>query len=148
MPNSRNLKKWKPGQSGNPAGRPKSRPFNDALRAEIKAAENDPEILRSVAKALLEKALSGDVAAINALGDRLDGKPINCVLMPLKTALSDMPPQEAIKAITDHVADGEISPQQGQQMISMIEARIKAVELANIDERLAELEKKKKDHSG
>jgi hypothetical protein len=90
---------------------------------------------------LLEKALSGDVAAINALGDRLDGKPINCVLMRLKTALSDMPPQDAIMAITDHVADGEISPQQGQQMISMIEARIKAVELADIDERLTELEK-------
>ena len=34
-----------------------------------------------------------------------------------------MPTHEAIKPITDHVSEDELSPQQEQQMISMIEAR-------------------------
>jgi hypothetical protein len=129
------------GQSGNPTGRPKSRPFKTALAMELAEIGVDHKALREIASKLIEAARGGELQAINALGDRMDGKPINCVLMRLKTALSDMPPHEAIAVITDHVADGELSPQQGQQMISMIEARIKAVELAEIDSRLRELEK-------
>lgn len=62
------------GKSGNPGGRPKDKPFADALRMAIKEAGPDHKALRAVAVALLEKAQSGDVPAINALADRLDGK--------------------------------------------------------------------------
>src|SRR5690349_12967880 len=65
---------FEPGQSGNPGGRPKSKPFADALRMEIAAAGADHKALREVARALLTKAAEGDVPAINALADRLDGK--------------------------------------------------------------------------
>jgi hypothetical protein len=65
---------WKPGQSGNPGGTRRMKPFYDALRMEIAAAGEDHKALRRVAKALLEKAASGDTAAITALADRLDGK--------------------------------------------------------------------------
>jgi hypothetical protein len=53
---------WKPGESGNPKGKKpgtlKERPYRDALRMEIAAAE-DFKDLRSIARAHLEKARSG-----------------------------------------------------------------------------------------
>ena len=47
--------------------------FHDALRMEINDAK-DGKALRVIARALLEKAGSGDVQAIRELADRLDGK--------------------------------------------------------------------------
>ena len=66
--------RFKPGQSGNPNGRPKSKPFADALRAALKAAGDDSKTLETVAQALVTKANTGDVAAIKEIADRLDGK--------------------------------------------------------------------------
>lgn len=68
---------FQPGQSGNPSGRPKSRPFREALDRAIKAASDDPDTklsLDDIATALLVKAQSGDVPAIKELAERYDGK--------------------------------------------------------------------------
>ena len=65
---------FKPGQSGNPNGRPKSKPFKDALEKALKAAGDDGDMLANVATALVGKAMAGDVPAIKELADRLDGK--------------------------------------------------------------------------
>lgn len=68
---------FQPGQSGNPGGRPKERPFRDALRLEAAACANQEPCeapkgsLRWNARQLLER---GDPAAIRELADRLDGK--------------------------------------------------------------------------
>jgi hypothetical protein len=70
---------WTKGQSGNPRGRAAEKPFADALRMEIKAAGDDHQKLRAIAKRLLEKAEEGDMQAINCLADRLDGKPQQAV---------------------------------------------------------------------
>ena len=64
------------GQSGNPGGRPKDRPFADALRMELKAAGDDHRALRKIARALIAKAEDGDLAAIREVADRLDGKAV------------------------------------------------------------------------
>lgn len=65
-----------PGQSGNPGGRKKEKPFRDALRIAIAAAteDNNPRALRRIACSLLDRASEGDVAAIREVADRLDGK--------------------------------------------------------------------------
>lgn len=62
------------GKSGNPGGRKKGRPFAEALQMEIAAAGDDHKALRKIARALLEKAADGDIAAIRETADRLDGK--------------------------------------------------------------------------
>jgi len=62
------------GQSGNPGGRPKDKPFADALRMELKAAGDDRKALRKIARALIAKAEDGNLAAIREIADRLDGK--------------------------------------------------------------------------
>lgn len=70
---------WKPGQSGNPAGKPKSKPFADALRMEIAAAGGDHKILRDIARRMLKIASEHEddrlaLEAFKALADRTDGK--------------------------------------------------------------------------
>lgn len=64
-----NLKPWKPGQSGNPGGRPKR-----DLAAEIARAifERDPEAIERVFAAELQK---GNSRVFTALADRAYGKP-------------------------------------------------------------------------
>lgn len=68
---------WQPGQSGNPGGRGKGKPFQDALRLEAAAAANGQPCeapkgsLRWNARQLLDR---GDPVAIKELADRLDGR--------------------------------------------------------------------------
>jgi hypothetical protein len=57
-----------------PAKRMRARPFREALRMEVLAAGDDFKKLRTVARALLDKAATGDVSAIREVADRLDGK--------------------------------------------------------------------------
>jgi hypothetical protein len=61
------------GQSGNPGGRPKSKPFRDALEAVLKAAGPEEDLL-AIARALRGQALAGNVQGIREVADRLDGK--------------------------------------------------------------------------
>lgn len=66
------------GKSGNPGGRKSDKPFADALRMELAAAGNDHKALRLIAKNLIDLAQKAELAAlpaINAIADRLDGKP-------------------------------------------------------------------------
>ena len=51
---------------GSTDGRPKEKPFRDALMIEIAAAGDDHKALRKIAAALLAKAAGGDVPEINA----------------------------------------------------------------------------------
>jgi len=63
---------WQPGQSGNPAGRPKKTPFADALRDV--AAETGAH--RAIAIKVIRKASEGDIHFIRLLYERTEGKPI------------------------------------------------------------------------
>lgn len=65
---------WKPGQSGNPKGRPKSKSFKGALNKAIDEADGDKSLLELIAKSLINQALAGDVRAIKEIANRLDGK--------------------------------------------------------------------------
>lgn len=69
--------RWKPGQSGNPKGRPKSKPYKDALdRALRKLSDSDnaEDMLDRIAAAHITRCMEGDMAAIKELADRHDGK--------------------------------------------------------------------------
>ncbi len=62
---------WKPGQTGNPGGRPKWKPLTEALQALL---EEEPALNKELVKAWVVKAGRGDVSAANMLWDRLEGK--------------------------------------------------------------------------
>jgi len=62
--------RFKPGQSGNPGGRPK-----DFLSAAYRTLLEDEEIAKAIAKAIVKKAMRGSVAHAAELADRTEGKP-------------------------------------------------------------------------
>lgn len=68
---------FQPGVSGNPKGKPKgARHFSTLIREAIKkVAEGDDEPAdRLIVKQLVERAKKGDLAAIDRVIDRVDGK--------------------------------------------------------------------------
>jgi hypothetical protein len=71
-------KKFPPGISGNPSGRPKLTRLTDALReqlAEINPDAPEETVAEEIAKTLIKLALSGDVQAIKEIGNRTEGLP-------------------------------------------------------------------------
>lgn len=65
---------WEPGQSGNPDGNPKGKPWAGMIRRAVYEAGKDREKLYELAQALILKAMEGDVSALKEIGDRIDGK--------------------------------------------------------------------------
>mgnify|MGYP003137223043 CR=1 FL=1 len=76
--NNREIGYKKPGQSGNPKGRP---PKEFALNDHIREIANQPmgktkkTMLESVVNTVYQEALSGNMTAVNFLADRILGKP-------------------------------------------------------------------------
>ncbi len=65
-------KGWEPGESGNPNGRPKSRPLTDELKRLL--AANDFQALKALMAVGLRKALKGDYRYWQEILNRIDGK--------------------------------------------------------------------------
>lgn len=63
--------RWKPGQSGNPAGKAKG--TVSLAYAVQRLLRKEPEKLESIARTLIDSAIAGDVAAARLLFERLDG---------------------------------------------------------------------------
>lgn len=65
------------GKSGNPGGRPKEKPFADALRMELAVAGENHKALRAIARNLIALACKDEATAMPAIreiADRMDGK--------------------------------------------------------------------------
>ncbi len=71
-------KGFRPGQSGNPKGRPPTTGLLEALKAEMRVVlEDGRTVEESLARALVHEALHGrrKLTAIAEIFDRLEGKP-------------------------------------------------------------------------
>lgn len=78
--NNENLKPFKPGQTGNPNGRPKKLPKLDELLAEVLSEEKDGKTAaQAILMALRAKATKGDVRAAELLMDRAWGKSVQLI---------------------------------------------------------------------
>jgi Family of unknown function (DUF5681) len=77
-----NLKPFKPGQSGNPKGRPKSIVLSEAYRKRLeKVDETDPErrtYAEILAEQMIVKAKAGDVQALREIADRTEVALVRC----------------------------------------------------------------------
>ncbi len=99
---------FKPGESGNPSGRPKS-PFTDAARRladQIVKADAEKRTFADLAvRGMYNEAIKGNVQAFSALADRLEGKPMQAheVSGPGGGAipLTSMTPEENEKRIAE-----------------------------------------------
>lgn len=61
---------FKPGQTGNAGGRPKSKPFLEEILKQIK---EHPEDVAAAIQKLFSKAKEGDLTYLRELMDRVDG---------------------------------------------------------------------------
>lgn len=74
MSNEENIipHRFKPGQSGNPNGRPKGSSITPRLKRIIE--ENNGEIADALVKSAIKNALKGDFRFWNAIMERVEGK--------------------------------------------------------------------------
>jgi len=128
---------FQPGQSGNPTGRPKGA-RTKVLAALDALGEGEAE---AIVLAMVEKAKDGDAMAARSILDRVwpvrKGSRIQFALPPIEKP-EQLP--AAIASITQQVADGEISPDEGTLIVGLIEAQKRAVEMNELASRIAALE--------
>lgn len=141
MPEPTGLKqastRFQPGQSGNPLGRPTGTRHAALLALDAIGADGAKDIMHAVVGA----AQSGDMRAADILLRRLwperRGRPVLFDIPPIETA-SDI--AAALGAVTNAVAAGDASPEEGAAMASILEAQRRAVETADLERRLTALE--------
>ena len=126
---------FKPGQSGNPGGRPKGKSKVAQLRALL-----EPSVPDLVAKAK-EMAMAGDVAALRLCLER--------VLPPLKAM--DSPVQieglsgtqglsEQGGEVINAMAEGSINPSEAATLLKALADQAKIVEVEELEKRITALE--------
>jgi hypothetical protein len=126
-----------PGGPGRPAG---SR--NKATIALDKIADGAG---KAILKKMVEAAKGGDMRAADLVLARIwpvrKGRQIALTLPAIQSA-SDV--VAAVGAVADAVGAGEITPDEGQAVASILEAKRRAIETVDLESRLSALEQERK----
>ena len=131
-------RKFAPGQTGNPAGRPAG--------SRNKATLALDELLEGKAKAVTEKclelAIAGDAVALRIAMDRIlpvrRGRPVRFDLPAIEKP-SDL--VTALGGILQAVAVGDITPDEGATIAGVMDAKRRAHETQDLETRLAAIER-------
>ncbi len=129
MPNQ----KFQPGQSGNPAGRPKDKTPATLLRKAI--AADMPDVVRK----LVELAKEGDVHAAKVLLDRIC-PPLKPQALPVNIETGANLPETGGNVVTATL-NGTVPPDIGAMLIRALAEQGKLIELQEMADRLQRLEK-------
>ena len=124
---------WKPGQSGNPAGRPTGQSAITRLRAQLEP--DAPEILQTMVAA----AKGGDVQAARLILERIL-PPVKPIEQCIELAMVGDTLTDKGKAVLGAISTGELAPGQGSQLIAAIGALARVIELDDLERRISELE--------
>ena len=125
---------WKPGQTGNPKGRPPGVSAITKLRASI--ADEVPQILA----ALITAAKAGDVQAARLILERVL-PPVKAIEQAVALQLPEGGTLTAQgKAVLSAVAAGTLAPGQGTQLLAAIGTLAKVTEIDELEARLTKLE--------
>ncbi len=126
---------FKPGQSGNPKGRPRRTDSEQALRERIRKAA--PRVI----DALLAAAEAGDVTAGKALLGyvmppyKAVDRPVS---VPMPDDMSDL--NAATNADLKALATGALTPDQAASVAATIASLARTLEYAELESRLSHLE--------
>ena len=126
---------WKKGASGNPKGRPKGR--TDRRYKVTKMLEDDAY---NVVRVVIDAALSGDVNAASLVLSRIapamkaQAEKVNFDF-DAKASMT-----EQVQSVLQGIADGEVSPDIGKQIIESIAALAGIKAMDELEQRLAALE--------
>ena len=128
--------RWKPGESGNPAGR--ARGSGDVAKLRKSIAKHVPAILAK----LVEAAKSGDAAAARLLLERVV-PPVKAVEQPAPMSLPDDGTlSDQGRAVIAAAGVGDLSPGQAAQLLAGLCALAKLIETDELAVRIAALETK------
>lgn len=125
---------WKPGQTGNPKGRP---PGKSAITKMCESLAADvPEILAG----LVTAAKAGDVQAARLVLERVLPT-LRPMEQPQELALPvDGTYTDQGRAVVRSVAEGELSPSQGAALLGAIGVMVKLSEADEVTRRIALIE--------
>jgi hypothetical protein len=130
--------KYKPGQSGNPFGKPKGTRHRITLLAE-RLLDDDAE---AVVEKCVQLAKEGDLSAIKIVMDRLipprKDRPVS-IDLPLIESIADA--SRAMAKVSQAVAEGSVTPLEAQVLSGVLENYRKVVETTELEQRITELEK-------
>jgi hypothetical protein len=127
------------GRSGNPRGKPKGARHKTTLLAE-KLMQDDAE---NIVNAVLTAARSGDMTAARIVLDRIaPARRDNPVAFALPKIKRPADAVAASAAILSAVADGRLTPGEALEVSKLIEGFVKALEVAELEQRLNELEER------
>jgi hypothetical protein len=128
---------WKPGQSGNPLGRPKGA-RNLATVAVEKMLQGE---LNSITRKCIDMALAGEPVALKLCLERLmpplKGRHLQLELPAVTDAASAL---AAMSKVTEAVGNGEITTDDAAAVAGIIEINRRTVETANLERRIRALE--------
>jgi hypothetical protein len=128
---------FKPGQSGNPAGKPKGARHKATLAIEALLEGEAEELTRKA----VEMAKAGDMQALRLCMDRLapprKDRSVTFDLPAIET-LEDLP--KATRALMAAVATGELTPSEAAELGKLVDAHVKAIEVTDLNRRLEALE--------
>jgi hypothetical protein len=133
MVNTMPTPKFKPGVSGNPAGRPKGQHPAHNLRNTI--VENMPQVIES----LVNLAKNGDVQAAKVLLDRVCPT-LKPQAMPINLSVNGSLAEQG-REIINATLSGQIPPDIGSQLIIALANQTKLIEIQELEQRISNLEK-------
>lgn len=133
--------RFRPGQSGNPAGKPRGTRHRATQLAQ-KLMEGGIE---DVVTAVLNAAKSGDIQAAKVIIDKLL-PPVRerAVTIDLPDVTAATGVADAQAAVLHALADGAITPGEATAISSVIEARRRSLETVELEQRVTALEGKTK----
>ena len=130
---------WKPGQSGNPSGRPVGARHKTTLAVE---ALLDGEADTLTRKAI-ELAQAGDLTALRLCLDRIApprrDRPVSLPLPKVETAGDSL---KAIATVVDALGAGEVTPSEAGDVVRVLEVFAKSAEMIALEARIKALEDK------
>ena len=131
--------RWQKGISGNPAGKP----HGARVRAVVELERLMGNCAENVAMAVIRCAESGDTAAARLVLERVmparKDNPVTLDLPAMDTAQGAL---AAGTAIMDATASGQITPDEADKLMGLVERQRKIIETADLAERLTALEKR------
>lgn len=124
---------WKPGQTGNPKGRP------PGVSAVTKMRESLSADVPAILAGLVTSAKAGDVQAARLILERVL-PPLKAVEQTQAMSLPNGTLTEQGRAVLASVAAGELAPGQGSQLITAIGSLARVIEIDDLNTRLTKLE--------
>ncbi len=128
---------FKPGQSGNPSGRPKGARNQSTIAAEA-LLDGEAE---AITRRCIDLAMDGDTTALRLCLSRiLPVKRERTIELDLPALEDSQDSLRAIGTVLEAVGSGMITPSEGQAVASLLETHRRTFEVEELERRLEVLE--------